>query len=272
MVPQAQEQCPHWLSTPTAPGATGSWDKWPFGPPPWEFSQLSLPGRPGPPQCPDTYIPPSPLCPGEEGTPCGEPEAPPGERAEGGNCPSGECRPAWGTGWMSGSRHPGAPPSWPPGRAMIPGPRGDLPFPGEWGGEPSHTDALPSTIPRSETPPSSSGRRRSSCDPSRSGTHWPSCRSSRHSGRPPRSELRMAEAFGGQPPCHTRQPPGHWPPASADPALRLCGPQTGCTRAGALSLRGPSGRSLWSRRSLELPSWNRDWKTEKGQPSPPPYS
>lgn len=47
MVPRAQGQFPRWLSTPTAPGATGSWDKWPFGPPPWEFSQLSLPLRPG---------------------------------------------------------------------------------------------------------------------------------------------------------------------------------------------------------------------------------
>ena len=179
------------------------------------------------PQHPDPYILPSPLCPGEEETPCREPETPPGERAEGGDRPSGECCPAWGIGWMSGSRHPGAPPPRPPLRAPLPGPRGDLPFLREWGGEPSHTDALPSTIPRSETPPSSSGRRRSSCDPSRSGTLWPSCRSSRHSGRPPRSELRTAKALGGQPPCHTRQPLGHWPHTSPDPALWLRGSQTG---------------------------------------------
>ncbi|KAJ8797172.1 hypothetical protein J1605_017400 [Eschrichtius robustus] len=79
---------------------------------------------------------------------------------------------------------------------------------------------------RPETPPSSPKPRQAQAGREaaaaaalrREASRWPSCSS---------SELSMAEAFCGQPPCHTRQPSGHWPHASADPGLRLRGSKTG---------------------------------------------
>lgn len=64
---------------------------------------------------------------------------------------------------------------------------------GNWAETPATSVPSPHT-PRSETPPSSSGRRSDSCAPSRGGTPWPCCRSSRPSGRQPRSELRAARS------------------------------------------------------------------------------
>ena len=214
---------------PQAPGTTRSRDKWAFCPPPWEFCHLSLPGRPGPPRLaprPNAL----PLCVQEKKQRRAENLK---RRLE--NERKAEIVQVVSIALLAGRdtarlsvvfQTPRRPCFTAPARAAVPGPRGGLPFPGEQGRDSSHANALPSTSPRSETPPSSSGRRSSSCAPLRSATRWPSCRSSRHSGRQPRSELRMAEAFCGQPPCHTRQPSGHWPHASADPALQPHGSKT----------------------------------------------
>lgn len=133
--------------------------------------------------------------PGEETAPSREPETPPGERAQGRGCPSGECCPA-----------------------CLPAPARLLPH--------SRTPFPP---PRSVTLPSSSGRRRSSCAPSRNGTPWPCCTSSRPSGRLPRSE----RGTGRRPLAashhvrHAQRVPGCWSHASAGPSAPTRAPEQG---------------------------------------------
>lgn len=168
---------------------------------------------------------------------------------------------------MSGSRHPGATSSWPPRLCHNPRPPRVTSL--SLGNEVESLATLMPSLnqPQIRKPRQAQAGEEEAAAIHRTGHTGPAAEAAATAAGHQGLSSGPAEAFGGQPLCRTRQPraTGH---------MTLLTRHSGSvapTEQGLHRSRGSGEPSKGHRaslcgggRSLEPPSWNRDWKTEKG--------